>query len=74
MVYIHPAWVPITAALTSREAEWATYLLTTATGLHDLAIQPFRVRPVIAVVGGRVLIQAWAPGVAVVMTANSCTL
>ena len=53
-----------------REAHRAAALLgsaLTATGHHDLAAR-LTVRPVLAVVGGRVLITRWAPGVSVVMT------
>jgi len=53
-----------------REAERAATLLTaalTATGHPELAAQ-LPVRPVLAIVGGRVLVTQWTPGVAVVMT------
>jgi hypothetical protein len=53
-----------------REAERAATLLTaalTATGHPELAAQ-LRVRPVLAIVGGRLLVTQWTPGVAVVMT------
>jgi hypothetical protein len=53
-----------------REAERAATLLTTAlsaVGHPELAAQ-MRVRPVLAIVGGRVLVTQWTPGVAIVMT------
>lgn len=53
-----------------REAHRAAALLGSAleaTGHTDLAARLI-VRPVLAVVGGRVLVSSWAPGVAVVMT------
>ena len=53
-----------------REAEREATLLIaalTTTGHPGLAAQ-LRVRPVLAIVGGRVLVTEWTPGVAVVMT------
>ncbi|MDN5852400.1 MAG: NERD domain-containing protein [Actinomycetia bacterium] len=53
-----------------REAQRAAGLLDSAldaTGHPELAARLI-VRPVLAVVGGRVLITSWAPGVSVVMT------
>lgn len=53
-----------------REAGRACELLSAALAAagHAMLAEQLHVRPILAIVGGRVLITSWAPGVAVVMT------
>lgn len=52
-----------------REAERADQLVRAAVaGVDPATAERIRVRPMIVVVGGRVVVREWSPGVSVVMT------